>query len=54
MEKDITYNHNNCFTDKAYKSYNDQGNYFVDETGDDDYDYINSCGHSSYDDEYYD
>ena len=54
MEKDITYNHNNCFTDKAYKSYNDQGNYFVDETGDDDYDYINSCDHSSYDDEYYD
>jgi hypothetical protein len=55
MEKDITYNHNNCFTDKAYKSYNDQGNYFADEAGDYDYDCINTYGdHTSYDDEYYD
>ena len=51
MEKDITYNRNYVLDNI---SYNDQGNYFVDEAGDDDYDYINSCDHSSYDDEYYD
>ena len=49
MEKDITYNRNNT-SDNGYKE-----NFFTDEAGDDDYDYINSySNHSSYDDEYYD
>lgn len=54
MEKDTTYNRNNA-SDNGYKGYGDKGNFFTDEAGDDDYDYINSySNHSSYDDEYYD
>lgn len=54
MEKDITSSRNNAL-DNGYKGYDDKGNFFTDEAGDDDYDYINSYGdHSSYDDEYYD
>ena len=53
MEKGTTYNRNNT-SDNGYKGYDDKGNFFTDEAGDDDYDYINSCSHSSYDDEYYD
>lgn len=52
MEKDITSSRNNAL-DSVY-NYDDKRNSFTDETGDYDYDYINSCDNSSYYDEYYD
>ena len=53
MEKDITSSRNNAL-DSVY-NYDNRRNSFTDETGDDDYDYINSYGdNSSYYDEYYD
>lgn len=53
MEKDTTYNRNNA-SDNVY-NYDEKRNFFTDEVGDDDYDYINGYSdHSSYDDEYYD
>lgn len=64
MEKDITYNYGTTYNYGATYRYDNinkdnirgrnRQTSFTDETGDCDYDYINSCDHSSYDDEYYD
>ena len=54
MEKDITSSRNNAL-DSIYNYDDNKRSSFTDETGDYDYDCINTYGdHTSYDDEYYD